>query len=76
MSADFDHYIVRPRKQRNGWNLESERLSHGVLWYQSEADAISYAEWNSRVKGCRIEVLNEKDEIIRTEEFSPGNFAY
>src|SRR5689334_4292570 len=47
MGAAVDQYRIRPRKQRNGWNLESDRLSHGALWYRNESDALSYAKWNS-----------------------------
>ena len=32
-----DLYIVRPRQSREGWSLESDRLSHGRLWYENEA---------------------------------------
>jgi hypothetical protein len=67
MAAEIDRYRVRPRKSRNGWNLESDRLSHGSLWYQNETDALSYAKWNSRVNGCKIEILDEGDRIVRTE---------
>ncbi len=74
--AQLDQYKVRPRKRCGGWNLESDRLSHGLLWYQSEADAIGYAKWNSRVRGCKIDVLNDADEIISTDEFPPAAFAY
>lgn len=75
-NLQFDQYRVRPRKSRDGWNLESDRLSHGSLWYRNETDALSYAKWNSRVNGCRIEILDERDRIVRTEEFSSGDFAY
>ena len=72
----MDQYKVRPRKKRRGWKLESDRLSHGSLWYENELAAISYARWNSRVSGCRIKILNHQDEVIRTEEFLAGDFAY
>ncbi|MDQ2946127.1 MAG: hypothetical protein M3Y27_09330 [Acidobacteriota bacterium] len=76
MSATPDQYKVRPRKSHDGWNLEGQRLSHGLLWYQSEADAIGYTEWHSRVKGCKVEVLDLEGKTVRTEEFAAGNFAY
>jgi hypothetical protein len=75
MATEIDYYHVRPRKPRNGWNLESGRLSHGALWYKSESDALSYAKWNSRVNGCRIEILDEQNRVLRTEEFSSGDFC-
>ena len=72
----MDQYKVRPRKTHDGWNLESERLSHGSLWYESESAAVGYAKWNSRVNGCRIEILDEQDQVVRTDEFTAGDFAY
>ena len=72
----MDTYIVRPRKTRDGFNLESSALSHGALWYGRQDWAISYAEWNSRAKGCKIDIANETSTIIRTIEFPPGDFAY
>jgi hypothetical protein len=69
-------YKVRPQKRHDDWNLESERLSHGALWYQNESAAIRYAKWNSRVNGCKIEIFDERDQIVRAEEFSSGDFAY
>jgi hypothetical protein len=74
--AQLEQYKVRPRKRRDGWNLESERLSHGLLWYKSETDAVGYAKWHSRVKGCRVDVLDLDGNSIRIEESPPGNFAY
>jgi hypothetical protein len=76
MRSEPDLYIVRPRQSRDGWSLESDRLSHGRLSYENEAAAVSYAKWNSRVNGCRIEVLDEQNRIVRIEEFSSGDFAY
>lgn len=72
----MDQYKVRPRKKRGGWKLEGERLSHGSLWYENESAAIDYARWSSRVNGCRVEVLNEQDQLVRTDEFTAGDFAY
>jgi hypothetical protein len=34
-----DLNIVRPRQSREGWSLESDRLSHGRFWYENEAQA-------------------------------------
>ena len=76
MRIEPDQYKVRLCKNGDGWNLESDRLSHGCLWYRSVSDAISYAEWNSHVDGCRIEILNENDEVVRTEESSAVDFPY
>jgi hypothetical protein len=72
----MDLYRVRPRKTHDGWNLEGERLSHGLLWYETESAAVGYAKWNSRVNGCRVEIIDHHGEVVRTEEFLAGDFAY
>ena len=72
----MDQYKVRPRKSRDGWTLQGDRLSHGSLWYKDESAAVSYGEWNSRVNGCCIEILDEKGQVVRIDEFPGGDFAY
>jgi hypothetical protein len=72
----MDQYKVRPRKTHDGWNLESERLSHGSLGYENESNAVDYARWHSRVNGCRIEILDEQGQVVRIDEFPAGDFAY
>lgn len=76
MAAATDVYRVKPRPARHGWILESDSLSHGALLYEDEFAAISYAKWNSRVKGCRVEILDRRNQVVRVEEFSSGDFAY
>jgi len=76
MTTTTDSYRVKPRKSRDGFNLEGERISHGSLWYRQISDAVSFAEWNSRVNGCRVEILDEHDKVVHTEEFLAGDFAY
>jgi hypothetical protein len=75
-TSEMDRYKVRPRKTRDGWNLEGERLSHGSLWYKNESAAVDYARWNSRVNDCRIEILDERDQVVRTAKFTAADFAY
>jgi hypothetical protein len=76
MRVEADQYRVRPRKKHDGCNLESERLSHGALWYTNEVDAISYAKSLSRVNGYNIEILDQAGKLLRTEQFPAGDFAY
>jgi hypothetical protein len=74
--AGMHLYEVRPRKDKRGVDLISDVLSHGELWYHDDSAAISYAKWNSRVKGCKIDVLNETGEIVKTERIEGEEFAY
>jgi hypothetical protein len=69
--CSMDTYTVRPRDTKDGYKLESKRLSHGRHLYRYQEDAISYAKWNSRLNGCKIDVLCDQDKVLRTEEFSP-----
>lgn len=71
-----DAYTIKPRKTRDGFDLESERLSHGSLWYLSVPEAIGFAKWHSRVKDAKIEVCNEREEVVQIEELRAGDFAY
>jgi len=47
-----------------------------LLWYEDEDAAIGYAKWNSRVNGCRVEILDAAGKIVRLQDFLPGEFAY
>ena len=67
----MDAYTVRPRDTQNGYKLEGKRLSNGKQFYRYMEDAIGYAKWNSRLNGCKIDILCDQDKVVRTEEFSP-----
>ena len=67
----MDAYTVRPRATQNGYKLEGKRLSDGRQFYRYQEDAISYAKWNSRLNGCKIDILCDEDKVVRTEESSP-----
>jgi len=41
-------YEVRPRKDKRGFDLISEALPFGGLWYLQVGDAIEYAKHYSR----------------------------
>ena len=72
----MDTYIVRPRDTKDGYKLEGSRLSHGKMWYRYQEDAISYAKWNSRLNGCKIEILCDEDKVIRTEQSLPSTSSF
>ena len=67
---------IRPRKDCRGFDLISDALPFGRLWY-GEPDAISnaigYAEFYSRSHDSVIRVLDERGEVIETHE-QPGEF--
>ena len=69
-------YEVRPRKDRRGFDLISERLPFGRLWYAEPnaiANAIDYAKFYSRSHDAVIRVSDEAGNMIETYEHA-GDF--
>jgi hypothetical protein len=60
-------YDIRPRKDRRGFDLISDVLPFGALWY-GEPDAISnavnYAKFYSRSDDAVIRVYDEAGNVI------------
>jgi hypothetical protein len=55
-------YEVRPRKDRRGFDLISDVLPYGVLWYgepNAVSNAIGYAKFFSRSHDAVIRVYDE-----------------
>ena len=69
-------YEVRPRKDHRGFDLISDALPFGRLWY-GEPDAISnaigYAKFRSRSHRAVIRVYDEAGNVIETHEHA-GDF--
>jgi hypothetical protein len=61
-------YEVRPRKDRRGFNLLSDALPFGGLWYTKPDDAVEYAEFFSRSHDAVIRVYDEAGNVIETHE--------
>jgi hypothetical protein len=51
-----DLYEVRPRKDTRGFDLISDALPFGGLWYREVADAIGYAKFYTRSHDAVIRV--------------------
>ena len=64
-------YEVRPRKDKRGFDLISDVLPFGRLWY-GEPDAINnaigYAKFRSRSHDAVICVYDETGNVIETHE--------
>ena len=60
-------YQVRPRKDRRGFDLISDALPFGRLWYQDADAAIGYAKFFSRSYSVEIRVFNVASEVIDTQ---------
>ena len=69
-------YEVRPRRDRRGFDLISDALPFGSLWYgepNAIANAISYAKFYSRSHDAVIRVYDEVGSVIETHEHT-GDF--
>jgi hypothetical protein len=66
-------YQVRPSKDRRGFDLISDRLPFGRLWYLDAADAIGDAKSYSRSHPAIIRVYDEVGNVIETHEYA-GDF--
>jgi hypothetical protein len=64
-------YEVRPREDHRGFDLISNALPFGRLWYDGPdavANAIGYAEHRSRSHNAVIRVYDAAGKVIETLE--------
>jgi hypothetical protein len=70
-------YEVRPRKDKREFDLTSDALPFGQLWYTKPDDAISnaigYAKFRSRSHDAVICVYDQAGNVIETHEHT-GDF--
>jgi len=69
-------YEVRPRKDHCGFDLISDALPFGRLWYgepDAIANAIGYAKFYSRSHDVVIRVYDEAGNVIETHD-QAGDF--
>jgi len=66
-------YEVRARKDRRGFDLISDALPFGRLWYEKADHAISYAQHRSRSADALIRVYDNGGNVIETHEHK-GDF--
>ena len=59
-------YEVRPRKDKRGFDLISDVLPFGRLWYTQPNDALEYAKFHSRSHDAMIRVYDEAGNVIGT----------
>ena len=67
---------VRPRGDKRGADLISDRLPFGRLWYgdlDANTNAIGYAKFLSRSQGAVIHVYDHAGNVIDTPE-NGGDF--
>ena len=69
-------YEVRPRRHKRGFDLISDILPFGRLWYAEPnaiSNAIGYAKFYSRSHDAVIRVYDEAGNVIETHEHA-GEF--
>jgi hypothetical protein len=73
MTSSQHVYEIRPREDRRGFDLISDCLPLGLLWFEGpEAinDAVNYARFFSRPHPAIIRVFDESGRITETLEFA------
>ena len=73
-----DVYEIRPRKNRDGFDLISDRLRFGPIWYagpDAVRYAVAYAKYRSLSRSHRaiIRVFYEAGNVLETHEHN-GDF--
>ena len=73
LMASHDLYEVRPRKDRDGFDLISKLFRYGPIWYagpDAVRNAIAYAKYRSHSRSQRaiIRVLDDCGTLVRMHE--------
>ena len=73
-----DVYEIRPREERDGFDLIGDRLQDGPIWYagpDAVRRAVAYAKYRSRSRSHRaiIRVFYEAGNVLETHEHK-GDF--
>jgi hypothetical protein len=72
-TAGHDLYDVRPRKDRDGFDLMSKLFRYGPIWYAGPDAiryAIAYAKYRSHFRSQRaiIRVLDDAGAVVQMHE--------
>jgi hypothetical protein len=76
MTSSQHVYEVRPREDKRGFDLISDVLPFGRLWYAEPnaiSNAVGYAKFFSRSHDAVIRVYDEAGSVIVTHEHK-GDF--
>jgi hypothetical protein len=73
LMAGHDLYEVRPRKDRDGFDLISKLLRYGPIWYagpDAVRNAVAYAKYRSqsRSQHAVIRVLDDSGTVVQMHE--------
>ena len=72
-ATGHDRYEVRPRKDRDGFDLISDLFRYGPIWYAGPdaiRNAVAYAKYrsHSRSNQAIIRVLDDSGAVIQVHE--------
>jgi hypothetical protein len=75
LTTGHDVYELRPRLDREGFDLVSDLFRYGPIWYagpDAVRNAVAYAKYRSRSRSHRaiIRVLDESGALIQMHEQS------
>ena len=76
MTSSQRVYEVRPRRDKHGYDLISDVLPFGRLWYAGPnaiSNAVDYAKFFSRSHDAVIRVCDAAGNVIETHEHA-GDF--
>ena len=73
LTTSHDVYEVRPRRDREGFDLISDPFRYGPIWYagpDAVRNAIAYAKYRSRSRSQRaiIRVLDDSGAVVQMHE--------
>jgi len=73
LNAKHGHYEVRPRKDRDGFDLISKLFRYGPIWYAGPdaiRNAIAYARYRSHSRSQRaiIHVLDDSGAVVQMHD--------
>ena len=71
MQTAQDIYEIRPRKERDGFDLISDRLRRGPIWYagpDAVRNAVAFAKYCSHSRWAIIRVFNESGNVTEVHE--------
>jgi hypothetical protein len=73
LTVGHDFYEVRPRKDRDGFDLMSKLFRYGPIWYagpDAVRYAIAYAKYRSQSRSQRaiIRVLDDSGAVVQMHE--------
>jgi hypothetical protein len=73
LRAGHDLYEVRPRQDKNGFDLISDLFRYGPIWYAGPDAiryAVAYAKYRSRSRSQRaiIRVLDDSGAVIQMHQ--------